>query len=229
MHIDAAYARAAAKKFGQKIVRERINLDQIAEIAAAELKSDQPTETNGQTESSIREDWLNAFDSEASQLSSEQMQMLFGKILAGEIRKPTSYSIKTVRLMAQLDNRAAALFKIFCSLSVSMRIPQSNIIIDARVVSMGDPGGNSLQSYGLGFDSLNILQEYGLVISNYNSQMDYRPCIVRDPRFGVLPFTYQDRPWVLLPKETPPAADHDFRVTGVALTQSGKNCFPSSP
>lgn len=88
------------------------------------------------------------------------MQLLFGKILAGEIRRPTSYSIKTIKLTAQSDNIAAALFKLLCSLSISLRVPNnSNAIIDALVVSMGNAGPNSLQAYGLGFDALNILQE----------------------------------------------------------------------
>ena len=86
------------------------------------------------------------------------MKSLFGKVLAGEIRRPTSYSIKTIKLMAQLDNRAAVLFRLLCSLSISLRFSNSNIL-DARVVSMGNASADSLQAYGLPFDELNILQE----------------------------------------------------------------------
>ena len=35
----------------------------------------------------ITDDWLNAFEQEAVNMSSEHMQKLFGKILAGEIRQ----------------------------------------------------------------------------------------------------------------------------------------------
>jgi hypothetical protein len=230
MRTDQAYARAAAQKFAQKIVRERVNLDQIAEIAAAELKSGQPEVTIEQPETtSISDDWLNAFENEAAQMSSEQMQLLFGKILAGEIRRPTSFSTKTIRMIAQLDNRAAALFKKFCSLAVSIYIPQANMLFDARIISMGNAGANSLSPYGLGFDSLNILQEYGLIISDFNSHMDYRGCIVRDPKLGVLPLTYQTRLWALVPKATPPPMNQEYRVGGVALTKSGKELLPIIP
>src|SRR5258705_13301622 len=118
-------------------------------MAADELKSEtkDAASPNEPEPPPISEDWLNAFESEAAQLSSEQMQRLFGKILAGEIRRPTSYSIKTLKLMAQLDNQAATLFKRFCSLSISLRGPRTNQIIDARVVSMGRPGQNSLQQH----------------------------------------------------------------------------------
>jgi Protein of unknown function (DUF2806) len=222
MRTDPEYARAAATKFAQKIVRERVNVDQVSEIAAADLKSEPPaTAIDGAAEPPpISEDWLNAFESEASQMSSEQMQRLFGKILASEIRRPASYSIKTVKLMAQLDNRAASLFSLLCSLAISTRVPSSNAIIDARVVSMGNAGSNSLQVYGLGFDALNILQEYGLIISDYNSHMDYRTAVAHNGRV-MLPMIYQNAQRALVPKVAP-AELQEFRVHGVALSQSGK-------
>jgi hypothetical protein len=135
MKTNPEYARAAATKFAHKIIRERVNVDQIAGIAAAELKSEQSAIANDKEPEAppISEDWLNAFESEAAQISSEQMKNLFAKVLAGEIRRPTSYSIKTIKLMAQLDNRAATLFRLLCSLSISLRFQNSNIL-DARDV-----------------------------------------------------------------------------------------------
>ena len=122
--------------------------------------------------------------------------------------------------MSQLDNRAAALFRLLCSLSISLRMPNTNIIVDARVVSMGNAGANSLQVYGLSFDALNILQEYGLVISEYESYCDYQQTVVHNnlPR---LPMTYQKTQWVFIPKVASPTRQ-EFRVNGVGLSQSGK-------
>src|SRR5262249_4367582 len=134
MEIDPAFARAAGAKFARKIVRERTNLNQIMSGAVGELS--RPTEPSYDTQEKresppISEDWLNVFENEGAQLSSDEMQRLFSKILAGEIRNPGTFSIKTVRLVAQLDNRAAHLFRILCSLSVSLRPPQQNFIFDA--------------------------------------------------------------------------------------------------
>ena len=126
MQTNAEYARAAVAKFGQKILRERVNIDEIVQIAAEELKSvpvgNEPKQPEGP---SISDDWLNVFENEAAPMTSEQMKGLLGKILAGEIRRPQSYSIKTVRLVGQLDNRAAELFRVLCSLSVSLRVQTS--------------------------------------------------------------------------------------------------------
>ena len=173
---------------------------------------------------SISDDWLNAFENEASQMSSQQMQLLFGKILAGEIRKPTSYSIKAVKLMAQLDNRAASLFRLLCSLSVSLRLPHFNFFLDARVVSMGNAGQNSLQSYGLGFDALNTLQEYGLIIADYNSMMDYKASVAHDGLVAI-PIFSQDKPYGLIPKTATPQPQA-LNVSGVAFLRLERSCFP---
>jgi Protein of unknown function (DUF2806) len=222
MQTNPEYARAAATKFAHKIIRERVNVDQVSEIAAADLKSEPLAITKDKEPEAppISEDWLNAFESEAAQMSSEQMQRLFGKILAGEIRRPTSYSIKTIKLMAQLDNHAAALFSLLCSLSISLHVPNSNILLDARVVSMGSAASNSLQAYGLGFDALNILQEYGLIISDYNSYMDYQVAVGHEGKI-MLPMIYQKTQRGLIPKGAPPARQA-FSVYGVAFSRSGK-------
>lgn len=102
-----------------------------------------------------------------------------------------------------------------------MRIPGIPYIFDARVISMGNAGANSLQAYGLSFDSLNILQEYGLIISEYNAYVDYRAAIVREGKVR-FPITYQNKQWALLPKDMPPSMDQEFRVNGVGFTKSGK-------
>jgi Protein of unknown function (DUF2806) len=225
MQTDPEYARAAASKFAQKIIRERVNVDQISKFAASDLRSEPQIAASGKEPEAppITEDWLNAFETEATQMSSEQMQRLFGKILAGEIRRPTSYSIKTLKVMAQLDNRAATLFQQLCSLSISFRVTDpntgQNIIVDARVVSMGPAGANSLQAYGLGFDALNLLQEYGLIISDYNTFFDYMMAFKREPN-PILPMTYQNSQWIFIPGQH--NESKALQIIGIGFSQTGK-------
>jgi hypothetical protein len=223
MQIPSAYAQAAATKFAHKIIRERVNIDQIVQIAAEELQS-QPINEAASEAASISDDWLNAFENEAAQMSSEQMRRLFGKILAGEIRRPESYSIKTIKLVAQVDNRAAEFFQTLCSLSVSLRV--HNILWDTRVVSIsGNAAQSSLFSYGLNFDALNILNEYGLIIADYNSYMDYRPAILLHPAANPVPLTYQNAPWVLVPM-TPRDGSQALNLFGVGFSHVGRELLP---
>jgi hypothetical protein len=222
MQVDPEYARAAVKKYGQRIIREQVNLDKVSVAAARELqgsnvdaeKADEAAEIPP-----ISDDWLNTFEKEASQKSTEEMQLLFGKILAGEILRPSSFSLKTVKLMGELDSRAANLFQRLASLAVSLRV--SGTIVDARVVSLsGSAAQNSLQDYGLGFGTLNLLHEFGLIIPDYNSYMDYRASVVVGSNVS-LPFTFQNRQWALLPPEER-APQQELRLNGVALSAAGK-------
>ena len=53
-----------------------------------------------------------------SQKSSEDMQRRFARVLAGEIEKPGSYSILTLKTLGELDQNIATLFKKLCSACV---------------------------------------------------------------------------------------------------------------
>jgi hypothetical protein len=225
INVDPEYARVAVKKYGQKIIRERVNLDQVSAVAAQQIQKDatipiDEQQANNNEVPPIDDDWLNHFEIEASQKSTEEMQLLFGRILAGEIQKPSSFSIKTVKLLGELDSRAANLFRHICSSCVSIKV--GDMVIDARVPSLGgNAGSNSLQGYGLNFDTLNILHEYGLIIPDYNSYMDYRMCIADASRRLMVPMVHQNRIWGLVSKTDRPISQ-EFRLNGVALSRSGK-------
>ncbi len=228
MKFSPEYAHAAVKKFGQRVVKEQINLDNITSKAVEELESQDVEEEADTSEKSINDDWLNTFEKEASQKSTDEMQTMFAKILAGEIKTPDSYSIKTLKLLGELDSSVANLFVKFCSCCMVLQINTQNTdrkqIIDARVCSLGEnAGSNSLQDYGFSFNQLNILNEYGLIISDYNSQVDYGFSVINGE--PLLPFSISGKDWVLEPKQ-----DFDLKaevkVSGVQLSRAGKELYP---
>jgi hypothetical protein len=224
IQVDPEFAKVAIQKYGSKIIREQINLDKVCKVAATQLQEQAMLPSNNSQTAKeippIDDDWLNSFEKEASQKSTEEMQLLFGRILASEINQPSSFSIKTVKLIGQLDSRTANLFRLLCSLSISLRLSDNNII-DARVLSLGgNAASNSLQNYGLNFDQLNVLQEYGLIISDFNSYMDYSMCVAIGKTVA-LPLKYQNRDWALVPSAER-TIGQELRLDGVALSRSGK-------
>ena len=157
-------------------------------------------------------DWTSRFFSDVQDVSSEGMQALWAKILAGEVERPGSTSIRTLGIMKDLDKPTASIFRRLCSLSVSLVFSDATPS-DCRACSLGgDAGQNALEEYGLNFPTLNILNEHGLIISDYNSQQPY------PYRY---PVPYQSRHSVLLLSESP-AKEGQFKIHGVAMTKSGR-------
>ena len=170
-------------------------------------------------------DWTARYFNEVQDVSSEEMRSLWAKILAGEVEQPGSTSIRTLDILKNMDRVTANLFRKFCSACIFL-CPDGNLVIDARVPSLGgNAGSNSLKSYGFSFDALNRLNENGLIISDYNSWFDYRISIVhRGEENSSLPllwFDFQGSRWILV-SAVPRDPNEEFRLSGVALTQSGK-------
>ena len=242
MEVPPEYAQRAVKKYGEKILREQSNLDKICSIAVNLLKKEKSASSTDRSadsseEETISDDFLNSFEEEARQKSTEDMQLLFGRILADEIRKPGRYSIRTVRALGQLDQNTAALFKRLCSVCVAQvydnqadgyvhhAIAPSLHNLGPFLHNLGRFRYCTLDRYGLNFEQLNILNEYGLIISEYNSSHDYSLCVVNENLPVTTPFRHQGRHWVLL---SSPERDknQECRVPGVALSRAGCELFP---
>lgn len=67
----------------------------------------EPTEIA--TDESIDPDWLTRFFSIAEDVSDDEMQNLWAQILAGEIKKPNSYSLRTLEVLRNMTQEDAQL------------------------------------------------------------------------------------------------------------------------
>lgn len=215
--IDVSDPITARIRF-QEEKRQR-NIRVVAEQAAFELGDKQVEDREPD------HDWTARFFSDVQDVSSEEMQLLWSRILAGEVERPGRTSVRTLGILKNLDKETANLFARLCSLCISIRLG-SDDLVDARVPSLGkDAAHNALKNYGLAFGTLNILNEHGLIISDYNSWRDYRMCIglqVGSPSRQIvhMPFRFQGAAWVLEPIGTR-STTSQFRVSGVTLSQAG--------
>lgn len=173
--IDSSLAQIAVQTHSNKILRQQKNAIKILQYATEEASNSPPDDSPTESKE-ISDDWLNAFESEAVNMSSEQMQRLFGKMLAGEIRKPSSYSVRTVKLMGQMDSDIAQLFRTFCSMSFSY-VVNDGFVIDSRVFTLGSPQHRSLHTLGVHWLDVEALLEYGLVIDNTPLKIPYESAI----------------------------------------------------
>ena len=229
--VDPEYAQKALKKYREKILREQSNLDEIFSIAANLLKKEKSAGSTDKSadsseEQTINDDWMNNFEDKARSISSEDMQRLFGRILAREIKKPGWSSKKAVNIFGEMDRDDVMLFQQLCSICVSIKSPTAEYALDVRVPSLdGDAGANALKKYDLGFGQLNILHEHGLIIKDYNSWCDYQLCIMNENTPAIASFRHQGRDWALLPSPERKESN-EFRLKGVALSRVGRELFP---
>lgn len=171
-------------------------------------------------------DWTARFFNEVQDVSSEDMQTLWAKVLAGEVERPGSTSIRTLGVLRNLDQSIALLFQELCSISISVADPTTGKINEARAPFVaGYNNGAGLEQFGVDYGALLVLNEHGLVIAEPNSWREYvlwLPLHVRRnvPLQAYIPFRYQQRFWILQPSPLA-SVDNKLRISGVALTTSG--------
>ena len=130
--------------------KRQANIESVVKQAAMELG-------DGEVQNhEVDHDWTARFFNDVQDVSSEEMQHLWAKVLAGEVERPGSTSIKTLAVLKNLEKSTASLFRTLCSLCTSIR-PDGNSFLDARVSSLGgNVADNALKEYGLEFGKLNV-------------------------------------------------------------------------
>ena len=228
--IDPEFPQRASYTFAKQILREQYNREQVLGKTAGMLKekeydNSENQQANSEPEKTIGEDWFNIFEKEASQKSTEDMQRRFAQVLAGEIEKPGSHSIKAVKALGNMDQEIAELFQRLCSISVVHEHLVDRSVHNIRVPSLGrDPGQNDLEKYGLDFGQISMLIEYDLVSPNFDTWYDSQSCILGEEKSVVDPFRHQGRYWILKPSPERPESN-EFKLGGVQLSYVGFQLF----
>ena len=234
---ELAQAKADAHKLAKvteieisEMVAERIqyqetkrlgNIRAVVELAAEELGDDEVPDQEPD------HDWAARFFNYVQDISSEELQVLWSRVLAGKVRNRGSVSVHALSILRNMDRDTAEIFQRLCSLCAV--VPQLN---DVRVLSLGgNANTNALHRYGLQFSVLNILNEHGLIIADYHSRQDYRLGLTRkiswhgDDYYFLL-LKSNVREWMLLhPMELPKNAEHLW-MHGVSLTSAGRDLMP---
>lgn len=100
-------------------------------------------------------DWFVRFYETVGNVSDEEMQLMWAKILAGEVNKPNSFSLGTLDVMRNLDKQDAELFAKICKhciqSSEGLYLPNYD---------------NFLKNAGITFSEILRLDEIGLVNSS---------------------------------------------------------------
>ena len=102
----------AAQRILDVETRRQENLEAIVEHARLSL----PDEVSAEP---VEADWAARFFREAQDIGNDEMRRLWGKLLAGEVAKPGTFSARTLGVVADLSLVDANLFEAACSLLFS--------------------------------------------------------------------------------------------------------------
>lgn len=129
------------------------NFLEIAAIADEELHNDEVIHPVA-----MDFDWFFRFFEAAGSISNEDMQRLWAKVLAGEIREQGSFSLRTVEVLRNMTAREAQVFQRACRLVLSETDGAQFLFCDD---SIGNYDLN--ERHGLSAGDLFLLEECGLV------------------------------------------------------------------
>ncbi len=116
--IEKSDLSAEAKVFAilniEKTFKKIKNQKNIADIAMENAKED----TDFSEDSKVNEEWLDRFMDSAGFVSDEELQLVWGKILANEFNKPGSTPPNMIRVLSEITPELARAFRIICSMCI---------------------------------------------------------------------------------------------------------------
>lgn len=133
--------------------KKQKNIENITQKAAQNLENE-----SNVSDEPVDEDWTTRFFSYAEDISNEEMQELWGRILAGEIKRPKSFSLRTLDIIRNLSKEEAQVFMKFASLHIKSSGVSFILNFKSEKLLEG--------KYGLNFNDRLLLEELGFITAN---------------------------------------------------------------
>ena len=144
--LDLSHAvQYGTRSAGAAVARSEINTAKAIIFAEEQLASD----TQDPPTRDVDEDWLFVWREHAGKVSAEDLQRLWGSVLAGEVKAPGRYSIRTLEFLKTLSKPEAEMISKLAS-----------YVIDGRIARAQKA---YIQSKGLDFSLLLTMQELGVL------------------------------------------------------------------
>lgn len=204
-NLDRLNERLIAKE----IARQN-NIDDIVEIAAKEF--DNSTKVSDEP---VNKDWSTRFFDIVQDVSNDEMKNLWGRILAGEVKSPSSYSLRTLELLRNLSKEEADIF-----------VKVAQFVLKQGDYFIFDGKDEDLSQFGVSYSDIARLTEIGLIQAGTFVQKQYKSLPDRDRQSGVL---YNDKIVVLINIK---ANSPDISLPVSILTRAGGelyNLIPVTP
>ncbi|MFN0113532.1 MAG: DUF2806 domain-containing protein [Paracoccaceae bacterium] len=149
--IDPDLANRAIQRMVASEINKQLNIENITRIAIEKLSPNSAPDR-------IERDFLSNLFEKAANVSNQEMQSLWGSILAGEANSPGKFSKRTIELASHLERRDAELFTRFSSCCAMFG--SKLVALTTKTVA------NIMEQGGINFDRLTHLDSLGLITHN---------------------------------------------------------------
>lgn len=146
----------------KQIIKKLRNQSKIADIAVANA----PEGTDFSEQSGVNEEWFDRFMDSAGFVSIEDVQLIWGRILAKEFESPGSTPSNMIRILSEITPTYARAFRKICSMkTIIIGIDDTGNPQNAtqRVFVPYSQNEEILNNMGLTFSMLNELDTFGLI------------------------------------------------------------------
>lgn len=103
--IKELYGRTCSRMLYQEM-RKQKNIENIVSEAKTILQDEEEV-----AKEAVNEDWLMRFFNSIQDISNEDMQKLWAKVLAGEIKNPNSFTLRSLDTLSKITKQEATLFE----------------------------------------------------------------------------------------------------------------------
>lgn len=151
-------SRRAVFRESRDAIRQQENMERVIEIASYEIE--QVAESSDEP---VDDDWIVRFFDIAKDISNEDMQRIWAKILASEVTTPRSFSLRTLETLRNISSTEAKMFQKIVPLV--LHHGGTYFLLSANEV---------LNKYGTSFSDVLCLDECGLVNSSGTVSLNFQ-------------------------------------------------------
>lgn len=138
-------AEVAAERLVAETIRGEVSVARAILHAEEELEPD----SRPAPERAPDTEWLYRWRENAASVTTEDLQHMWGQVLAGEIKSPGAFSLRTLEFLRHLSVHEAQVIVKACAL-----------VFDKFIYAIDDA---VLEALGLDFDGMQLLRELGIV------------------------------------------------------------------
>lgn len=149
--VDISDFEALMKRAGKRIAYQEMKKQENIEAIVDEAY-DSVLGIDECSDKEISREWMHRFIDAAGDISTEEMQHIWSKVLAGEVVDPIAFSLRTLECLRNMDVHEAQLFETLCGAVVSNEF----------VINDDD----FLKRRGISYDAILCLDEGGLINSS---------------------------------------------------------------